>query len=72
MESSDNDMEILELLLLAGADVNMKTAVGTALDRAVRTGQMRTIRVLLDKGADENLMSDSGQYHMERMLRLGY
>jgi ankyrin repeat protein len=69
---SDVDSGILEALLIAGADVNAKSRIGTALDSALYQSQYRTVRVLLNAGADADLINDSNQYEMNKLLTSGY
>lgn len=38
---SDRDSSIIEILLIAWADINAQTALGAALDRALGIGQMK-------------------------------
>jgi uncharacterized protein len=68
----DMNPGILETLLIAGADVNAKTPIGTALDRALDMGQMQTARVLLGAGADADLVKGSSQYRLQNLLTSGY
>jgi len=69
---SDRDSSILEILLIAGAEVNTQTPLGTALDRALGMGQVKTVRILLDAGADEDLLTDANVQLMPRLLKYGY
>jgi ankyrin repeat protein len=59
---SDNDPGILDALLLADAEINLKTSIGTALDCALGIGQFKTARVLLNAGADPDLVKDNYQH----------
>jgi ankyrin repeat protein len=58
---SDNYPGILEALLLADAEIDLKTPIGTALDRALGMGQVKTARILLNAGADPDLVRDNYQ-----------
>lgn len=64
-EYSDSDSGILDALLLMDADVNLKTSLGTALDSALRQGQFKTARVLLNAGADPDLIEDHLHYRLK-------
>lgn len=49
-------MEILKLLLEAGAQINAKTSGGeTALTEAARTGKVEMVKILLEAGANPNI-----------------
>ena len=64
----DTNMGLIEVLLIAGADVNATTPIGTALDRALDMSQIRTARILLDSGADIDLIKDNNQYKVQGLL----
>jgi len=64
---ADNDPGILEALLLADAEVDLKTPIGTALDRAMGMSQYKTARVLLNAGADLDLVSDNYQHRLKNV-----
>lgn len=57
----DGLIEIVQVLLDAGADVNLQDATGsTALNQAVFAGKKEVAMLLLERGADVNLKEDSG------------
>jgi ankyrin repeat protein len=52
---------VIELLLSAGADVNVRSASGwTPLMRACNTGKLAAARLLLAAGADTDARNDEG------------
>jgi ankyrin repeat protein len=56
------DLEIVRMLLDAGAPVNVPhLGGGTPLHTAAFTGDLRVIRMLLDRGADPMLKLDDGK-----------
>lgn len=53
--TDENQVAVIELLLAAGADVNVKTKTGsTALTTAASSESIRAVRLLLQAGADVN------------------
>lgn len=62
VQFSDKDSSILDALLLMDADVNLNSPCGRPLDSALRQSQFRTARVLIDRGADPDLVQDHLQY----------
>ena len=59
--SKEGHVEILNLLLEAGTDKNMRTTGGdTALILASAAGQKERVHLLLDAGADKNLCDNDG------------
>lgn len=64
---ADSDPGILDALLLADAEVDLQTPVGTALDRALGMGQFKTARKLINAGADLDLISDNHQHLVKRI-----
>ncbi|MEZ0259414.1 MAG: ankyrin repeat domain-containing protein [Alphaproteobacteria bacterium] len=54
--------KITDMLIAAGADINAKTDYGsTALLSAVRSGKPRTVRFLLERGADATITDAKGK-----------
>jgi len=54
--SGDGDVEGIEKLLQAGANVNIKIeGDGSPLISASRAGQVAAVKLLLDRGADQNI-----------------
>ncbi|NLP49280.1 ankyrin repeat domain-containing protein [Bacillus sp. RO1] len=61
--ASSNDVEVLQALLDAGADINSTGAViaeGTPLDDAVAFGQWNAARLLVENGAQTKLWNAAG------------
>lgn len=56
------DNQGVEVLLLAGADVNVRGEAGmTALHYAAATQNIPLIKMLIANGADSSILSDAGQ-----------
>lgn len=64
---ADSNPGILDALLLADAEVDLQTPIGTALDRALGMGQFKTARKLINVGADLDLIRDNHQYLVEHI-----
>ena len=59
--SGSAHVEIVRLLLGAGADTNLRDSSGTtALFRASRAGHAEVARLLLEAGANQNLRDEGG------------
>ncbi|MBD2595798.1 ankyrin repeat domain-containing protein [Nostoc spongiaeforme FACHB-130] len=56
------DIKILEVLVQAGAYLNLRTEWGTPLIAAARTGDVRIVRYLVEAGADPNMWIDYDGY----------
>uniref|UniRef100_UPI001F45EF26 ankyrin repeat domain-containing protein n=1 Tax=Nostoc sp. CMAA1605 TaxID=2055159 RepID=UPI001F45EF26 len=56
------DIKILEILIAAGACLNLRTEWGTPLIAAARTGDVSIVRYLVEAGADPNLWIDDDGY----------
>lgn len=56
------DIKILEVLIKAGAYLNLRTEWGTPLIAAARTGDVRIVRYLVEAGADPNMWIDYDAY----------
>ncbi|BAY26955.1 hypothetical protein NIES2100_67710 [Calothrix sp. NIES-2100] len=56
------DIKIVEVLIAAGAYLNLRTDWGTPLIAAARTGEVRIVRYLVEAGADPNLWIDYDGY----------
>ena len=58
------DMTVTLLILEAGADINRPTydATFTALHHALAKGHMDCARLLVEKGADVNVLNEGGCY----------
>lgn len=60
-QNIQDTLKSLQLLLKAGADVNLKALDGsTALHIASRQGDIELIKALIEAGADPNMETDSG------------
>jgi len=59
---SDERPGIFDALILADAEIDLKTPLGTALECALGAGQFKTARVLLNAGADPDLVKDNYQH----------
>ena len=65
--------KICALLLLRGADVNMKNKDGdTALKQAAYGGCTETCKLLLENGADVNAKNNYGETALAHAARIGY
>ncbi|MEG4169611.1 MULTISPECIES: ankyrin repeat domain-containing protein [unclassified Microcoleus] len=65
--TDDNQVAIIELLLAAGADVNVRTKKGwTALANAAVSGSIRAVKLLLEAGADINAKDIGGYTALSR------
>lgn len=60
--AANDHVELLELLLRSGADPNAASSESgsTALHIAAQLGQVRSVKTLLDNGADINIQDDLG------------
>ncbi|MBD2200082.1 MULTISPECIES: ankyrin repeat domain-containing protein [Calothrix] len=56
------DIKIVEVLIAAGAYLNLRTDWGPPLIAAARTGEVRIVRYLVEAGADPNLWIDYDGY----------
>ena len=68
--ASSDDIEVLDALLDAGADIEAPGAViagGTPLDDAVAFGQWRAARRLVERGAQTKLWNDAALGLMDRV-----
>lgn len=60
-EANTGRIDVLELCLMSGLDINLKSDDGfTALRCEARTGQVDTLSYLLCRGADANMYSSNG------------
>lgn len=67
-------LEILEILLDRGADPNQRNVLwndGTALHSVVNFSRLKAAQMLLDAGADVNMVTDSGMTPLISMIRIG-
>lgn len=68
-----NQIEVIRLLISAGADVNAKSNEGwTALIIAANSGCIEAIKLLLEAGADANAKDCWGDTALSRALEAGY
>jgi len=57
----EKNMDVIKLLLKAGANVNKADKYGNApLYKAASTGQLEVVKLLIDNGADVNKANDNG------------
>ena len=69
----DHDVEEINNLLTAGAGINDKDWLGyTPLHWAVYFGYPDLIELLISKGADSNIQSDTGRYALEIARAMAY
>lgn len=71
--AAGHQAKITDMLIAAGADINAKTDNGnTALLTAVKAGKPRTVRFLLERGADASIADAKGKtaldYAKEKQL----
>ena len=60
--ASYNQLEIVRMLLAAGADVRVKDKAGdTPLHKAAFLNNLKTAQLLLEKGADPDARDEEGQ-----------
>ncbi|XP_044737576.1 ankyrin repeat and sterile alpha motif domain-containing protein 1B-like isoform X2 [Chrysoperla carnea] len=55
LASRNGHKSVVEVLLSAGVDVNIRTSAGTALHEAALCGKVEVVRTLLDHGVDLNI-----------------
>lgn len=68
-----SDVEITQMLLNKGADVNAADKSGTTpLSTAVSLGNLRTVEMLLDKGADTHAADNKGRTPLTIAVAEGY
>ena len=60
MVAAGSRIEILRTLLQGGADVNLRSWRGTALNRAVSSGNATSTKLLLEAGADPDSRDENG------------
>jgi ankyrin repeat protein len=61
VDTQDNAIQVIQVLVKAGADINHKNAKGqTALMRALNHGEYNIVKVLLDLGAEVNAVDAEG------------
>lgn len=65
-------VEVVQLLLQKGADVNMTGGGSTALMRAALYGDSEIVRILLDEGADVNAKDKNGRTALLWAVRGGH
>ena len=64
--TKQGDLEIVRLLLEAGADINSKDGHGqTALMNAAHAGQVELVRLLIEKGADLDV---TAKYNLSALM----
>ena len=69
----DHDVEEINKLLAAGEGINDKDWLGyTPLHWAVYFGYPDLIELLISKGADPNIQSDTGRYALEIAKSMAY
>ncbi len=70
--SMDSNADILNVLLKAGASINIQQYTGlTALHIAAANGHTQTVKSLLDHGADPNVLDNNGKTSLFMALRNG-
>jgi ankyrin repeat protein len=71
--ASNRDINILNVLLEKGADVNAQNGYGySALIMAAAKGHLDQVKSLLAKGADVNLKNDKGRTALDEAERNNY
>lgn len=66
------DVEMIELLLAKGADINLKSCGGvTALMIAASDGSPEVVKMLIAKGADVNAKTDHGETALSMATEVG-
>ena len=72
MAAHHGNMNIVEILLDRGIDINSKDDDGsTALDDAAREGHMNVVEILLDRGIDINSKNNHGSTALHWAARYG-
>lgn len=64
--------QVMRVLLQGGADVNLRSLHGTALNCAIRSLSMISIRLLLEAGADPDVLDDNGVPIIFQAMRLWF
>ncbi|KAK9693062.1 hypothetical protein K7432_014080 [Basidiobolus ranarum] len=69
--SDSHNIEIVEILLDAGARVNVVNTQGSLLHMAVETGDTEVVKLLLNAGAEINIYDESKKRPLDFAMKIG-